>query len=312
MSDYVKIGSESTYGGGATTTNGVLTTDINEDIDRGLMTEETNDTSLPRLAVAGALKVSGSIDASVRPIQMRPFFKALMGAEELDTTEHTATYTFDEPESMQLSIGESIAGTSTQKDYVGVGIKSVNLKFDAREFVKATFNWLAKSYSDGTYAKPTFSDENPIVFYRACVKVNDTQTYNIKSMTMDIDRKLNEDNFVLGSFLQRRLATTGNTETSGSITFVEEDFDEYNRANYGSTGATSVPESNDTGSISLVVECVDLAVNAAMTITSPIAIYSKSSKKSSGRSEVEKTVDYTVTTGSTPFSIVINDAAITV
>ena len=309
MSDYVKVGAESTYGGGAaSTTTGCIVTTVTEDIDRNVMVEETIDTSLPRAAIAGALKVSGTVECNLRPRQFIDFMTAVMGKSTDNTTYFTLT--LDEPDSVELQVGESIGTTSFERDYIGVGISSVDMTFEAREFVKATFNWIAKNYSDTTYAAPvSYTSEDPVVFYNASVVIaGGSATYNIKSLDMTIDRKLDEDQFTLGAFVLRRLAVTGNTEVSGTITFTEDEFSEFKRAIYGSTTGTSVSSTNDLGEASLVITCLDLSGNNAMIITAPIAVYSSASKNSSGNADVEKTVDYQVITGEADFKIDIYDA----
>jgi len=309
MSDYVKIGAESTYGGGAaSTTTGCIVTTVTEDVDRSVMVEETIDTSLPRAAIAGALKVNGTIECNLRPRQFLELLTAVMGTLTDNTTYNTLT--LSEPGSVELQVGESISGTSFERDYVGVGISSVDMTFEAKEFVKATFNWIAQNYSDTTYAAPSsYTSENPVVFYNASVAIaGGSTTYNIKSLDMTIDRKLDEDQFTLGAFTLRRLAVTGNTEVSGTITFTEDEFAEFKRAIYGTTSGTSVPTTNDLGSASLVITCLDLAGDNALIITAPIAVYTTASKNSSGNADVEKTVDYQVITGSTDFKIDVYNA----
>lgn len=311
MSDYVKVGAESTYGGGAAAaTTGCIVTTVTEDIDRSVMVEETIDTFLPRSAVAGALKVNGTIETNLRPRQCIDLLTAVMGASTDNTTYYSLT--LSEPKSVELQVGESINGTSFERDYVGVGISSVDLTFEAKEFVKATFNWIAQNYSDTTYSAPvSYTSENPIVFYNASVVIaGGAATYNIKSLDMTIDRKLDEDQFTLGTFQLRRLVVTGNTEISGTITFTEDEFDEFKRAIYGTTSGISVPTTNDLGQASLVITCLDLAGNNAMIITAPIAVYASASKNSSGNADVEKTVDYKVITGGTAFTIDIYDESV--
>ena len=306
MSDYIKVGAESTFGDGAASLTGAIVTSVTEDIDRGMMIEETIDTSLPRHAAAGALKVNGTIECNLRPYQFITLLEAVMG-DSSDEGTYTRL-TLAEPTSVELQVGESIGSTSYQREYVGVGISSIDMAFEAKEFVKTTFNWIGKNYSDAAYSAPSYTTEDPVVFYNAAITLAGGATYNIKSLDMTIDRKLDEDQYVLGSFTLRRLAITGNTEISGSITFTEDEFNEFKRAIYGSTGATAVPATNDLGTAALVITCNDMSGDAAMVITAPIAVYSTASKNSSGKAEVEKTIDYQVLAGSTDFTVDIYTA----
>lgn len=304
MSDYIKIGAEASYGAGVpegAEMTGCIITSIKEDVDRSVMTETTTDTSLPRTAEAGGLMINGSIDMNLRPYQCATLLGALMG--NVDESDSVCNLSFGDPTSIQLSVGEDIGGVTEQYDYVGVGIGSVELNFQAKEFVTASFDWTAKNYSKSAYDAPTYMSEPIAVFYRAMVKLNSIQNYKIKSLTMNIDRKLNDDTFVLGDFTQQSLSVTDNTEVTGTMTFAESEFDEFNRARCGTPDGSGVPETNALGEASLKIECTNTLGQPLFVIDAPIAIYSKASKNTSGRSEVEKTVDYQVIAGATDFSM---------
>lgn len=286
MSNYLKVGAESTYGDGCVAPTGCLFTSIKEDIDRGVMVEKTTDLWLPQTIIGGALGISGSLEMNLRPNQCKPLMTALLGDYTAGAEEDTLV--FGEPSSVQFSVGESIGGVSKQVDYVGVGIKSAEFTFNAKEFVTVNFSWFAQKYTDGSYAVPTYVTEDPVTFYTAKLKIDGAQTYEIKSMNMTIDRHLNEDAFVIGDFRTQYLGVTDNSEITGSITLREANTTEVTKAINGAT------TTNGVGSIALEIECVDLSGTVVMTITLPVTIYTKYGKNSSGRAEVEKTLDFQV------------------
>lgn len=283
MSNYLKIGLESSYGGGCVTPAGCLFKSISEDVDRGAMVEKTCDSWVPRTVVGGALGISGSVDMNLRPIQMKPLFTALMGACATGDTEDTIT--LDAPQSMQFSVGDNVGG-SRQTDYVGVGIKSCELTFNSKEFVTTNFSWFAQKYTNGSYQAPTYTNEDPVTFYTASLKVNGVPSLKIKSMNMTIDRHPNEDAFVIGDFHSQYLGVTDNTEITGSMTIREVDTAEETAAIEGAL------TDNSLGELALVVDCKNLAGVTTMSIELPVTVYTRYGKNSEGKSEIEKTLDY--------------------
>jgi len=305
MANYVKVGIESAFGSVSSEFTGLLVTSVNDTVERGQMIEETISDYLPRSAYGGALQPSGSIEAILRAVQCENLISSLMGS--YTTLGSTRTYTFGEPDSFSLKIGED---SSEQKEitYIGCGISSVDLAFEAKDFVKATFNWIGKDVQNTTsgFAEPTYTNEQPIVFYRATVTIDGDSSIGIKSLSMNIDRGLDTDQFVLGSFKRYRLARTSQTSTSGSLTFTENEFDEMLKAMFGEATNLTIPANNQLGTGSMIIECLTVDGSSALTITCPIAIYNNVSRSFSGKTEIEKTVDYTIISDpDTPFSIAI-------
>jgi hypothetical protein len=286
--NYVKVGNESAFGTHVTTT-GINVSDVSEDIDRSLLVEENIDNYIAATAYGGPLKISGSMEGTVRPKQLEYLLKAFMG----DAT--GPEYTFGVPTSMSIDVGEELMNQETQ--YVGCGITKLSLKFMAKDFVTFSADFFAKNYSLAAYSAPTISAEDPAVFYNASLSIGGSLSTEIKEISLDMDRKLDEDNFVLNDFTLHRLARTGVTDVAGSITFAETAFDEYRRAITGTTSGTAVDANNTVGNAALVIICTNMAGVTKLTITIPVAVYGKGGKKISKVSEVEKNVDF-VATGS--------------
>lgn len=285
MSNYLKIGAESTYGNGSSTLTGCLFSTIKETQNRNVMTEKTTDAWVPRTVIGGALGISGTLEANLRPLQMQPLFTALFGSLTTGDTEDTLV--LDAPQSMQFSVGDTVGG-NTEIDYVGVGITSCELTFNTKEFVTTNFSWLAKTYEPGTYAAPTYTTEDPVTFYTASINIDGVPSYKIKSMNMTIDRHINEDAFVLGDYTMQYLGATDNTDITGSFTILETDTSEETKAIEGALTDDSL------GDIALVIDCKNLAGVTTMEFNLPVTVYTQYDKNSSGGSEIEKTLDYQV------------------
>lgn len=306
MSNYIKVGLEDTFGVEPSSLNGMIITDFNETVDRGTMLEEATHTKLPSAAYGGALQPSGSIDANIRPLQMEALFNAIMGEKTVLTTPLRNQYTLGNPKSVTLKVAED---TAAQKEtiYTGCGISSVDLSFEPKDFVKSTWNWYAKDLKDsGGYDVPILSDEKPIVFYRAIISIDGNTEIGIKSLDMTIDRGMDTDQFVIGSFKRYRLANTSQTSITGSVVFTEDSFAELYRAMYGEKTNMSVPSNNLLGRTHMIITCLTPDGLNSIIIDCPIAVYDSSSRTFSGTAEVEKNVDYTIINDQNdPFRIVI-------
>lgn len=293
MVNYVKVGTESTFGTHVTTA-GITVSDVSLDIDRSLMIEENIDNYIAATAYGGALKVSGTIEGTVRPKQLELFLKSFMG-------DATGPYTFGVPTSMSIDIGEELMNQETQ--LVGCGISKLSLKFAAKEFATFTADFFAKNYSLTTFSEPTTAAEDPAIFYNASLSIGGTASTEIKEITLDMDRKLDDDNFVLNDYTLHRLARTGVTSVTGTITFTEMAFDEYKRAITGSTTGTAVDANNTVGSVALIITCTGMTGTTSLTISLPVSVYGKGGKKISKVSEIEKTVDFTATGSGVTFTV---------
>lgn len=276
---------------------GVKVSSISEDIDRSIMIEETIDNYIADAGYGGALKISGSIEGNIKPKQFANFLHACLG-------DATSPYTLSVPKSMSIKVGEELAGgtvdgtvgTGATTQYVGCGISKLSMKFAAKEFATFTADWFAKNFSIITFTAPTIAAEDSAVFYNASVTFGGVATTEIKEISLDIDRKLDDDNFVLNDYTIHRLARTGVTDISGSITFSELAWVQYLKAITGVSagGGTAVDANNSVGTVALQIICTTMAGVTSMTIDCPVTLYGKGGRKIDKVSEIEKTVDFVV------------------
>mgnify|MGYP000949798638 CR=1 FL=1 len=277
-------------GGGAPdgATDGIKVNAIDYSVDRGAMKEETTDSYVYNQILGGALKISGTIESNFRPVSQATLLTGLFGTPAV-----AGTYTIGEPVPVCFAIGEKTGTVTNEKIFCGVGIKSAEFTFEAKEYVKARYEWLASDVKNGTYdTSLTFPTEDPLVFWRATLTLGATTLYS-KSCSMTVDRALDEEQFVLGNYKLYRLTRTGITDISGTIGVTEEQIAELNRAIYGSDSGTAMPANNALGNGTLTIQCLKPDGTAGCNFVLPVT-YTKSDFKSSSVGEFEKSIDYSI------------------
>jgi hypothetical protein len=287
---YLKVTAETgKYGSGTgaptISTEPIKANSVDFTVDRGAMKEETTDSYLYNTIYGGALNISGTIETNLRPAEQAPLLAALLG------TISTKTYDIEEPTAACLAIGKK-SGTATDEHlFYGVGVKSAEFTFESKEFVKVKYDWLAADMVDGSYdATVSYGSEKPLVFWRASLTMAGGGI-TVKSCTLTIDRALDEEQFVLGSFKRNKLVRTGITDVSGTLTFTESELSELQRAYYGTTTGVAMPATNDLGTGDLVITCLQPDGTAGAVFTVPIS-YISGAFTSSSVDELEKTVEF--------------------
>lgn len=265
--------------------------DFDYKVDRGVMTEETTDSYVYSSAYGGALKIGGSIDSVWRPVSMTPLLTSLMGTPTL------GVYTLGEPVHSIFEVGEAVGASTKARQFAGVGVKSCEFTFEAKEFVKCKWDWLARDVKDGTYDTAlTYPVEDPLVFWRASLTIDDgggAATLYSKNCSLTIDRALDEEQFVLGDYKRYRLVRTGVTDVSGTLGITEEQLDELDRAIYGSESGTAMPADNAIGTGTLAITCLKVGGTAGAAFSLPVK-YTVTDFKHSGVGELEKSIDFII------------------
>lgn len=287
-------------GGNAPTvsTDGIKVQTFDYSSDRGALKDDTTDNYFTSAAYGGALMISGSIDSAWRPTSMAPLLTSVMG------TPAVGVYTLGEPIPAVIQIGEKVGTVEKARDFYGVGVKSVEFTFEAKEFVKAKWDFLASEIKDTTYdTSVTYPAEDPLVFWRASLDIGGTAIYS-KSCSLKIDRALDDGQFVLGNFKLYRLVRTGVTDVSGTLGVTEEQVDEIDRAMYGSTSGTSVPADNPLGSGTLTITCLKVGGTAGATFVLPVK-YTVTSNSVDGVGEFEKEIEFIIVGATSAMTITV-------
>jgi len=121
---------------------------------------------------------------------------------------------------------------------------------------------------------------------------------------LDINRNINEDAFVVGSFKYPRITLGGMTEITASIEFSQDEFNEMKIGMFGSSSSSSVPATNDIGSMALIINCATPSGTDAIDISAPLTLYSNPSIGISGMDEATHSMEFKIVeTSGSPFKI---------
>ena len=296
---YVAIGTEASYGvAPGTGLSGLKVTSVNESFDPGLIFEETCDSQTINNAYGGAQKYTGTIEAFLRPAQMGPLFQCLFGAPTGGVYTLAAT-----PKSMTMEICTDDNGIENAIRYLGVGISSMEMNLNAREAVTTRWNYFAKSSSKvPAQASVAYPDAEPALFWGATVTLRSGASTTIKSMTMNIERGLDPDDFVVGHSQLQGLVINAVPNISGSITLSQREWTEFQRALYADSGGTSYAplstrgdtNSHEPGQTNMTLLFKDRTGTPICQVETDVAVYTDASRSMRGRAGVEKTVNYRV------------------
>ena len=307
---WLKVGVEDAFGNALTSSSGrlrgVRVTSLKPSIDQGVLVDETIEDYLPPAAVGGALKVGWSVEMSIRPNQVTEILEALMGVKSTSgvAAPYTHTFTLGKPKSLTLYAKEEEGIWRS----AGVGVKSMELKMNAREIVTASLDCVAKDikrYDVSTsIPDPEFSSEDPFVFYEATVLVDGVTLATCKEASLSIDRGIADDEFVLDDYTLAALKAEL-TKVKGKLKVQQEELSELRRALFGSTTGDVLPTTRAIGNVDLVLKCV--SGSYSLQFEMPVALYEKVEWGWNKRDRIEREIDWEAV-GSVTVTLV-NDVA---
>lgn len=296
---YVAIGTEASYGvAPGVDLSGLKVTSVNESFDPGLIFEETCDSQTTNNAYGGAQKYTGTIEAYLRPAQMDPLFQCLFGAPTGGVYTLAAT-----PKSMTMEICTDGNGTENAVRYLGTCIRSMEMNLAAREAVTTRWNYFAKSSSKvAAQATVAYPDAEPALFWGATVTLRSGASTTIKSMTMNIERGLDQDDFVVGHSQLQGIVINAVPNISGAITLSQREWTEFQRALYADNDTPSYAplttrgdtSSHEPGQTNMTLLFKDRAGTPICQVETDVAVYTDASRSMRGRAGIEKTVNYRV------------------
>lgn len=297
-SRYCAVGLESSFGTEKTSLRGVHVKSVEPSVDRQVLYDETVEDYLPIAAVGGPLKVELSAEFSLRHSQIIEWLVSNLGSYSVTDLggSYQWVFTLGTPRSLTIEVGEE----ADAKRYIGCAVNSLEFSFAARELVSVSADMIGKTYRDVSFAEPTYTSEKPMAFWQAQLKVAGTKVAGAKEVTLKIDRGIADDEYVLDDFTLYRI-TAERSEISGSLTLTEDEYDELNRALYGTTAGSSTEftksnfADNPLGSVELEIVCTDGTYS--FTATATAAIYEKGSYSMSGRDRLDRKIDYKVLSG---------------
>ena len=288
---YVKTGLETgDYGSGtgapSESSDAIHLTEANYTDDRGTMKEEATDAYLYTRADGGALKVDGDLEGTFRPVAHTNLLQSLFGSVA------AGVYTLDMCSPIVIQIGEKVGSITRARNITGCGVGKAEFTFATKEFVRVKYDFIGQQGIDTTYdTAPSYTAENPLVFWRATLTLG-TDPIVAKEATLSIDRALDDEQYVLGSFKRYRLVQTDMTQITGTITLTENQIEMVKIAQFGANDATQVPAANTLGSGTITFTCLKTDGTAGCVFSVPV-VFDSFDFKGSKVSEFGKTVNFT-------------------
>ena len=292
-SRHVALNVETTYGGGTPVpTAPIHATAFGDPVDRGAMLEETISYPLYAEALGGALRLSGTIEGVLRMPSMDPLFQGVFGAPSAKVYS-IANF----PKSLVMESVDDSSAVEKCFRYYGVGIKSFEITAAAKDFVRTRWDWFAR---DVQQVSPSIMGEFPTdkagIFYGTTLSLGGTAIDHIKSMSLRVNRALDDDYFVVGHSKIQDLAIAGVADVGGSITIGQKYWTEFQRAVFGSDSRTSVGDTTDNflGQATFSMDFNDKDGGNIITIAADLLCYLDASRQMQGRNMVDKTMNYKV------------------
>jgi hypothetical protein len=302
---YVALNVETTFGSASPVPSAPIhATAATDPVDRGAMLEETISYPLYAAAYGGALRLAGSVEGILRMPSMGPLFQGVFGAP---TAGGYSIANF--PKSLVMNIVDDSSAIEKCFQYSGVGVKSFEITAAAKDFVRTRWDWFAKDVQQiSTPSMGTFPADKPGIFYGTTLSLGGTALDHIKTMNLRVDRKLDDDYYVVGHSKIQDLAIAGVADVGGSITIGQKYWAEYQRAVFGSDSKVSIGDTTDNvlGEATFSMDFNDPDGGNIITIAADLLCYLDASRNMQGRNSVDKTMNFkvigdtlTVTDGST-------------
>jgi hypothetical protein len=289
----VAVNVETAFGGGTPVPAFPLhATSVTDPIDRGAMLEETISYPLYAAAYGGALRLSGSVEGVLRMPSMDPLFQGVFGAP---TASEYSIANF--PKSLVMELIDDSSAVEKCFRYVGVGIKSFEITAAAKDFARTRWDWFAKDVQQvAPSTLGAFPDDKPGIFYGTTLSLGGTPLDHIKSMNLRVDRKLDDDYFVVGHSKIQDLAIAGVADVGGSITIGQKYWPEYQRAVFGSDARTAIGDTTDNilGQATFSMDFNDPDGGNIITIAADTLCYLDASRNMQGRNMIDKTMNFKV------------------
>ncbi len=287
---YVKVGIESSYGAGASSLRGMRINRMPIHVDRGALKDPTIENYMPEQIAGGPLKISGSPEFSVRADEIGEILYAVIG--KVSTTgggPYVHKFELSDPQSLEFEVGENNTAWSLR----GVGIDSITLTFEAKEFVKCSIDYIARSIEETNFSAPSFGSHYPLVFHQVKVSRGSLQL-GLHKATLKVSRSLKDDMYVLDSYKLDSLMQDGEGELSGTLTCTERQLSEIRKAMF--IDGSELPDDDELYEFELEIDArYGSGPNLRrLRVTAPVTLYTEASWELSGRDYIEREISYQV------------------
>jgi len=287
---YVKVGIETGFGTGTSEMRGIRINRMPIHVDRGALKDPTIEDFVPTQIAGGPLKITGSPEFSVRADEIGEILIAVMG--KVGTTgggPYVHKFELGDPHSLAVEVGENTTAWLLQ----GVGIDSMTLTFEAKEFVKCSIDYIARSIDETDFRPPSYGSHYPLVFHQVRVTRGDFRL-SVHKATLKISRSLKDDMFVLDDYKLDSLMQDGEGELSGTLTCTERQLSEIRKAMF--VDGSELPDDDELYEFQLEIDArYGSGPNLRrLKVTAPVTLYTEASWELSGRDYIEREISYQV------------------
>ena len=279
MVDYITVGLESSYGGGAATHTPVLVTNVEDNVNRGIEVFGNVDEYKKGYVKTGKLVVNGSFTASLRPNMLKDVLVAAFGSGSGVGGYYKVG--LGAPKSLEMRVSTS----GVVKSIVGVGIIKTGFAFVSNKLAEVKVDWIARDYSLSDEESVTYSEEDPALPYLCTITFTRDGTpvvkENVKTLSMEVTFGLDGDYFVVDDYRLAGLIRKDVVEMVGSVELSGVDLDEVASILVGDVSRTSMSD-NKMDVIGVKVDFLNLSGTPKVSLLFDVTYESLASGLSKG------------------------------
>ena len=231
-------------------------TSQDERVSRDTIVEESTDQVAAASLFGGTISLIGGFSGAWRGYDFHGsgLLLGIMGWQTPATIANPATgfsagYRYEfamAPATLALKYVDEQANANggVTRIYRGVGITQANISLRAKQYVTMDSQWMARRVEvfDSPYPSETEPTGDPAMFYNAVLKWTpeggSEETFKCQEFTMNVNRPIDTDDFMIGSQFLNSLTYNGLTDLGGNITLSPSDWDKLRAMMAGTTDDT--------------------------------------------------------------------------
>tara|TARA_Y100001938_G_C8092082_1_gene435650 strand:- start:2750 stop:3664 length:915 start_codon:yes stop_codon:yes gene_type:complete len=246
------MGQESNWGvaaGSQTVYNRVMSIDMSRTIEREQRTHLTTSNAAFSFGSFDAFEIAGgSITVPVQYDGTGILIYNALGATPTTTGSDPYIHTYTPSTEARFLTIQCQRGSGTMEAFLGCMVSTMNISIESGQQMEAEFEFIAKTSNNRTSAitSPNFGSGLPVNHYESGTLSFDSQTYSVRSISLNLDNKLERRN-LLGSKQTAQPAITDIREITLDVVADWEDDNLYNAQYLGTAGDVVITFTNSAG-----------------------------------------------------------------
>jgi hypothetical protein len=319
MTRFVGVGKETTFKTQVALTAYVNAIDENYSLDNSVDMDFTMGTRFKEKPAPGPFNVKGGFKCYAEQENIGLLLAALMGAgSDTVTVPESGVYLHtmvpkESPVPLTIAVGSDVTGG--QKSMPGSTVKKLKVTIAPKGKIICDFETCGATAKIDSLATPTFSTKKVYHNVHSVLKIGGSQVARIKSMTLEIENQVSEDDFAHGS---RELYSTnfGGLIVKGTMDLF---FDSVDQFKYFMGGATAVAPANYLTPQAIAIEITHNELAGAtqyycLKFQMGEAIYKTHKANVNKRERTIENIEYEMQTpvaGGNPFTILYQNTQVT-